>query len=115
MCLGNLKRKDGVMPAYVVGAIYDIKDPAGFYDYRSVAGPTVANFGGKFIAGGESVEAVEGDWAPLGFVVLEFESMERAKRWYRGKAFGRYYQSGITGIAPAFECWQFTSRNESRL
>ena len=70
------------MPAYVVGAVYDIKDPAGFDDYRSVAGPTVANFGGKFIAGGESVEAVEGDWAPLVFVVLEFESMEQAKRWY---------------------------------
>lgn len=25
---------------------------------------------------------LDGDWAPLGFVVIEFESAEQAKRWY---------------------------------
>ena len=70
------------MPAYVMGVLYDINDPAGMNDYQSGARPTIANFGGKVIAGGESVEAVEGDWAPLGFVVIEFESMAKLKTWY---------------------------------
>ena len=70
------------MPAYVLAALYDVTDPAGFEEYRNLAGPTVASFGGKFIAGSESVEVVEGDWAPQGFLVVEFESLEQAKLWY---------------------------------
>ena len=27
-------------------------------------------------------EVMEGDWAPQGFMVAEFESLEQAKRWY---------------------------------
>ena len=70
------------MPAYVMAALYDVTDSAGFGEYQNLAGPTVASFGGKFIAGSASVEVVEGDWAPQGFVVFEFESLEQAKRWY---------------------------------
>jgi uncharacterized protein (DUF1330 family) len=35
-------------------------------------------------AGGE-VETLEGDWNPKRFVVLEFESMERAKQWWNSE------------------------------
>ena len=70
------------MPAYVMGAVYDITDPAGFEEYRNLAGPTVASFGGKFIAGTETVEVMEGDWSPMAFLVIEFESLEQAKHWY---------------------------------
>ena len=47
-----------------VGAVYYVNDPAGFEAYRSVALPTVEQYGGKFIGGGESVEVREGDRAP---------------------------------------------------
>ena len=70
------------MPAYVMAALYDVTDPAGFEEYQNLAGPTVASFGGKFIASSESVEVMEGDWAPMGFRLFEFESVEQAKRWY---------------------------------
>ena len=70
------------MPAYVLFTLYDVTDPAGFEEYRNLAGPTLASYGGKFIAGSQSVEVIEGDWAPQGFGVLEFESLEQAKRWY---------------------------------
>ena len=70
------------MPAYVMAALYDVTDPAEFGEYQNLAGPTVANFGGKFIAGSRSVEVIEGDWSPMGFLVIEFESVEQAKRWY---------------------------------
>ena len=70
------------MPAYVMFALYEVTDPAGFEEYQKLAGPTLASYGGKFIASSQSVEVVEGDWAPQSFVVLEFESLEQAKRWY---------------------------------
>lgn len=70
------------MPADAMAAKYDGTDPAGFEEYGNLAGPTVASYGGKFIAGSESVEVVEGDWASRGFNLLEFESLEQAKRWY---------------------------------
>ena len=70
------------MAAYVLAALYDVNDPEGFQAYQSVAGPTVEAFGGKFIGGSRSVEVVEGDWAPIGFTIVEFESLEQAKRWY---------------------------------
>ena len=70
------------MAAYLIAAVYDVTDPAGFEEYRNLAGPTLASYGGKFVAGSESVEVMEGDWVPRGFMVAEFESLEQAKRWY---------------------------------
>ncbi len=70
------------MAAYVIAAAYDVTDPAGFEEYQNLAGPTVTSYGGKFIAYSASVEVMEGDWAPQGFMVAEFESLEQAKRWY---------------------------------
>ncbi|PKB78683.1 MAG: hypothetical protein BZY88_17230 [SAR202 cluster bacterium Io17-Chloro-G9] len=70
------------MPAYLVGTVYDVNDPEGFQAYRNVALPTLEQYGGKFVGGGESVEVLDGDSAAPGFVVIEFESVEQAKRWY---------------------------------
>ena len=35
------------------------------------------------------MEVLEGDWDPKTLVMLEFESMEQAKRWYRSPAYTR--------------------------
>ena len=43
---------------------------------------TVAAYGGKYLVRGVSGEVLEGLWQPKRLVVLEFESMERAKAWY---------------------------------
>lgn len=34
------------------------------------------------MAGGTKIEVADGTWSPSGMVVLEFESMEKAKAWY---------------------------------
>ncbi len=70
------------MAAYVVGAIQNINDPAGFAEYQRLAGPSVAKYGGKLILNGNKIEVADGTWSPAGLVVLEFESLERAKQWY---------------------------------
>jgi uncharacterized protein (DUF1330 family) len=70
------------MAAYVIGAISSVKDPAGFAEYQKLAGPTLEKYGGKFIAGGNKIEVADGIWSPAFVVVVEFQSLQRAKQWY---------------------------------
>jgi uncharacterized protein (DUF1330 family) len=68
------------MSAYVIVEI-DIVDPAGYEEYKQLAGATVERYGGKYIVRGGAVETLEGDWNPKRIVVLQFDSMQRAKEW----------------------------------
>jgi len=68
------------MSAYVIVEI-DILDPAGYEEYKKVAGATVEKYGGKYIVRGGRTEVLEGDWQPKRIVVLKFESMQRAMEW----------------------------------
>jgi uncharacterized protein (DUF1330 family) len=68
------------MPAYIIVDI-EITDPAGYEEYKKLAGATVEKYGGKYIVRGGPVETLEGDWKPKRVVVLEFESIQRAKEW----------------------------------
>lgn len=69
------------MAAYVIVDI-DVHDPVGYQEYKDLAAPTVAAFGGKYLARGGKVDTLEGDWAPTRLVILEFPSAERAKQWW---------------------------------
>src|SRR6266487_3270251 len=68
------------MSAYVIVEI-DILDPAGYEEYKNLAGATVEKYGGKYIVRGGKTEVLEGDWQPKRIVVLQFESMRRAREW----------------------------------
>ena len=70
------------MAAYVIGSVLSVKNPEKFAAYQGVAGPTVAMYGGKVIAGGTNIEVADGSWSPIGMIVIEFESMAKAKDWY---------------------------------
>jgi len=69
------------MPGYVIVDI-EITDPAAFEDYRKQVPATVQKYGGKFLTRGGAVQTLEGGWQPKRLVVLEFPSMEQARRWY---------------------------------
>ena len=68
------------MSAYVIVEI-DVVDPAGYEEYKKQAAATVHAYGGKYIVRGGKAEVLEGDWSPKRIVILQFESMERAKEW----------------------------------
>jgi uncharacterized protein (DUF1330 family) len=68
------------MPAYVIVDI-EVTDPMGYEEYKKLAPPIVAAYGGKYLARGGKAETLEGDWSPHRLVILEFESVERAKEW----------------------------------
>jgi uncharacterized protein (DUF1330 family) len=68
------------MPAYVINDM-EVTDPRLFEEYKKLSPPTVAQYGGKFLARGGRTETLEGDWSPRRLVVLEFPSLEAAQAW----------------------------------
>ena len=69
------------MPAYVVVEV-DVHDPQRYADYKELAPPSIAQYGGRYIARGGKTEALEGEWSPPRFVILEFENADRARAWW---------------------------------
>ena len=69
------------MSAYVIVDI-EIHDPAVYDEYRKVVGPTLTQYGGKFVVRGGKIDVLEGNWNPKRIVILEFESAVRAREWY---------------------------------
>ena len=72
------------MAAYFIVDV-EVNDPAGFEEYRQLVPGTVQKYGGRFLVRGGAVETLEGDWQPKRVVVLEFPSLEQAKRWYNSE------------------------------
>ncbi len=69
------------MSAYIVVEV-DVKDPKGFADYRTMVPASIEAFGGKYRVRGGTVENLEGAWEPSRLVIIEFDSVEQAKRWW---------------------------------
>jgi uncharacterized protein (DUF1330 family) len=69
------------MAAYMIGEI-EVTDPATYEDYRKQVGAVLAKYGGRFLARGGKLEALEGGWSPKRLVLLEFASMEQLLKWY---------------------------------
>lgn len=70
------------MTVYAIGSVLSVKDPEKFSAYQQVAGPTLTLYGGKILGGGTNIEVADGTWSPIGMIVIEFESMAKAKEWY---------------------------------
>jgi len=69
------------MSAFVLASV-TVKDPVRYEDYRRLVTPTLAKYGGRFIARGGKIEVLEGDWQPNRLVILEFPSVEHARQWW---------------------------------
>ena len=68
-----------VAPGYVVAEV-DITDPATFKQYADKAPGTIAQYGGHYVIRNGKNTSIEGD-APKRFVVIQFESVEKAQAW----------------------------------
>jgi uncharacterized protein (DUF1330 family) len=74
------------MPAYFI-AQYVVKNPALYGEYSQGAGPTLAAHGGKLVSFDVAAETVEGKPPGPQTVIIEFESVEKAKAWYHSPAY----------------------------
>ncbi|MBM4382222.1 MAG: DUF1330 domain-containing protein [Deltaproteobacteria bacterium] len=74
------------MPAYFI-AQYVVKNPALYGEYSQGAGPTVAAHGGKLVSFDVASETIEGKPPGQQTVIIEFESVDKAKAWYKSPAY----------------------------
>lgn len=74
------------MAAYVIVDV-EIDDSEAYEEYKEEAAPSVKEFGGRYLVRGGEWEALEGEWRPNRLVVLEFDSLEDAKRWYESDVY----------------------------
>ncbi len=69
------------MPAYVI-VESDVHDPEQYERYKAASPGAVAAGGGRFLARGGELAVLEGDWRQSRLVLIEFEDLEAAQRWY---------------------------------
>jgi len=74
-----------VLPGYAVAEV-DVTDPATFQKYAEKAPGTIAASGGHYIIRGGKSVSIEGE-PPKRFVVIQFDSVEKAKAWEDSPAY----------------------------
>jgi uncharacterized protein (DUF1330 family) len=74
------------MPAFVIVET-DITDPERYEHYKAASPSAIAAGGGRFLVRGGELVVLEGDWQPTRLVMLEFEDLAAAKRWYESEVY----------------------------
>jgi uncharacterized protein (DUF1330 family) len=74
--------------AYVISDL-EVRDPVLIAEYRALAQDSIALYGGRYLARGGAIEAVEGGWNPKLIVIVEFSDMERARAWYHSAEYAK--------------------------
>jgi uncharacterized protein (DUF1330 family) len=69
------------MPAYVIADI-DVHDAEQYAHYVAAVGATIAAYGGRAVARAGALDHLEGDWRPKAVVMLAFDDLAAARRWY---------------------------------
>ena len=74
------------MAAYVIAEI-EVTDPDRYEQYKRLSGKALTACGGRFIARGGETVVLEGDWSPSRLVILEFDTVESAKKWWASEEY----------------------------
>jgi len=74
------------MPAYVIVEV-DVTDPERYEQYKAATPAAIAAGGGRYLVRGGELTVLEGDWQPARLVMLEFEDLAAAERWYESEAY----------------------------
>jgi uncharacterized protein (DUF1330 family) len=69
------------MAAYLVVNI-EVTDPERYAEYIKAAPASIARYGGRYIARAGRTQKLEGSYEPKRFVVLQFDTFERALEWW---------------------------------
>ena len=69
------------MSAYLIAHL-TVANPDAFEAYRAAVPEVIARFGGRYLVRGGAVETLEGEWRVPRLVVIAFDSMAQAKRFY---------------------------------
>ncbi|MDO5101440.1 MAG: DUF1330 domain-containing protein [Lautropia sp.] len=86
------------MAAYVIIDIAGVSDPEKIAAYRELSTAATAAGGGQFLARGGKTEVFEGNWSPERIVVIRFDDMETARKYYDSQLYrqARQTRAGAT-------------------
>jgi uncharacterized protein (DUF1330 family) len=73
-------------PGYVVAEV-EVTDPVALKKYGAQAPAIVAAYNGRYVIRGGAVQALEGEPPKGYFVVIAFDSVEKAREWYDSPAY----------------------------
>ena len=68
--------------AAIVVAKVQVTDPERYESYKPLAKAAIEAFGGRYLVRGADPVALEGEPAAVRYVVVEFDSIETARRFY---------------------------------
>ncbi|HUU73420.1 MAG TPA: DUF1330 domain-containing protein [Burkholderiales bacterium] len=74
------------MPAYLITAI-EVIDPKGYEAYRARVGQSLEEYEAQFLVRGGEIDVLEGDWQPRRIIMRIFDSMNKARKWYRSDGY----------------------------
>ena len=69
------------MTAYMIAEM-DVTDAAAYEAYKAAASEIITRYGGRYVARGGPSACLEGEPAKR-VVIVAFDSIEAAQRWYR--------------------------------
>ncbi|SRR5258706_12554984 len=77
------------MPSAYIIANVRVTDPVQYEDYKKFSTIAMQAHGARVRVRGGAVQVLEGDWQPDRVVVLEFPSVEQARRFYDSPEYRR--------------------------
>lgn len=70
------------MAAYLIVEIAGVRDEETYAAYRARVSDQLRKSGGEYLARGGTIERLEGTWQPRRIVLVRFDSLADAKRWW---------------------------------
>jgi uncharacterized protein (DUF1330 family) len=77
-----------------------IHDQTGMDAYGEASRAALIEFGGRVLVVDEKVEVLEGEWHGTRTVIVEYETVEKAREWYQSAS----YQEALPLRQAASEC-----------
>ncbi|MBW7862660.1 MAG: DUF1330 domain-containing protein [Rhodocyclaceae bacterium] len=86
----------GTRPAYLI-VDARVLDQEAITVYRELAAAAVAEYGGRYLVRGGSVDVLEGGWSPERVVIVQFDSADTARRFFESPGYqaARQAREGI--------------------
>ena len=74
------------MSAFIIVNI-EVHDPKQFGEYKTLVEPTLEAYGGRYLVRGGRTEVLEGEWDLNRLVIIQFDSVERARAWWSSEEY----------------------------
>jgi uncharacterized protein (DUF1330 family) len=74
------------MAGYIIVDV-EITDPERYREYVRSVPPTLEMYGGRFMVRGGAAANLEGSWQPKRIIVVQFDTVERARAWWSSEEY----------------------------